>query len=70
MVVDAFDGSVGVVIDSVNGLVRLQYPNGYSWKAFAFNLRQPGAVELERYEAAERKWSAWLGPTDRGGRAF
>lgn len=62
--VDTFTNAVGAVIESANGLVRLQHPNGCSWKAYATNLRPPGPGETRRYEAAERTW-AHLGPARR-----
>ncbi|MEU4208429.1 hypothetical protein AB0F13_00260 [Streptomyces sp. NPDC026206] len=55
--VDTFTGAVGTVTESADGLVRLQYPNGYSWQAYATNLRPPGPAERHRLVAAERAWS-------------
>ncbi|GHF47068.1 hypothetical protein GCM10010218_30450 [Streptomyces mashuensis] len=55
--VDAFSQGVGALTEVVSkGLVRLQYPNGYSWKAYAFNLRTPTPAERRRYDLAAQAW--------------
>ncbi|MEU7135549.1 hypothetical protein [Streptomyces sp. NPDC046261] len=53
--VDTFSGGVGAVTESADGLVRLQHPNGYSWRAHATNLRAPEPAERRRFAAAERE---------------
>ncbi len=54
--VDTFSGGVGAVTESVDGLVRLQHPNGFSWQAYATNLRAPEPAEKRRFAAAERTY--------------
>ncbi|GHF47333.1 hypothetical protein GCM10010218_30850 [Streptomyces mashuensis] len=57
--VDTYSGGIGALVEVVSeGLVRLQYPNGYSWKAYAFNLRTPTAAERRRYDAAMSPYPA------------
>ncbi|MDT0450756.1 hypothetical protein [Streptomyces hesseae] len=60
--VDTFSSAVGVVIESANGLVRMQHPNGFSWPAYADNLRAPEPAERQQFEAAERTWSPIVVP--------
>ncbi|MEU3353433.1 hypothetical protein [Streptomyces sp. NPDC037389] len=60
--VDTFSSAVGVVIESVNGLVRMQHPNGFSRRAYASNLRTPEPAERQQFEAAERVWSPIVVP--------
>ncbi|MCC3776810.1 hypothetical protein [Streptomyces sp. UNOB3_S3] len=62
LAVDTFSSAVGVVTESVNGLVRLQHPNGFSWRAYASNLRAPETAERAQFEAAERAWSPVVVP--------
>ncbi|MFI9236067.1 hypothetical protein [Streptomyces sp. NPDC053079] len=54
--VDTFSGGVGTVTESADGLVRLQHPNGFSWQAYATNLRPPEPVEQRRFATAERTY--------------
>ncbi|AZQ73037.1 MULTISPECIES: hypothetical protein [Streptomyces] len=59
---DTFSSAVGVVIESANGLVRMQHPNGVSWRAYVSNLRVPEPAEREQFEAAERAWAPVVVP--------
>ncbi len=61
LAVDGFSTAIGIVTESANGLVRLQHPNGYSWKAYATNLRPPEEAEKRQFEAAQRTWSDGTG---------
>ncbi|MFF4225842.1 hypothetical protein ACFYZH_23680 [Streptomyces abikoensis] len=60
--VDTFSNAVGMVIESAKGLVRMQHPNGVSWRAYADNLRVPEPAEREQFEAAERTWAPVVVP--------
>ncbi|MEU1308837.1 hypothetical protein ABZ419_08065 [Streptomyces cinnamoneus] len=66
LAVDSFTSGVGLVVESANGLVRLQHPNGFSWQAYATNLRPPEQAEKHRYAAAERTYGPLPSPACQG----
>ncbi|GHC71629.1 hypothetical protein [Streptomyces cinnamoneus] len=66
LAVDTFTSGVGLVVESADGLVRLQHPNGFSWQAYATNLRPPEQAEKHRFAAAERVYGPLPVPPGQG----